>query len=289
MGYYARSFQDMVQPWLDAGWLRPRNRLIEMGAQEFYADPDEVRREVSGFLEGRGIGQRQIADTLGTGMPLIRRIYEALDVQYDAIDVDGAHGSTFFDLNAQRPPPGWCGAFDFVNNEGTIEHLVNPINDFHVAHDLAKVGGVIRHAFPLIGWREHGFLYPTTKFYAHMVGDNGYEVLRAAATIHDATPFDDPPFSTVTDQRGERSVHARHHQHLGRADLPEDSQQTIHDPCRSSDGAERRGHPRSPDPELRLSRTRSPHALMILFMIRVGWTLLPAAIVPEAVTGMLIP
>jgi hypothetical protein len=35
-----------------------------------------------------------------------------------------------------------------------------------------------------------------------MVGDNGYEVLRAAATMSASAPFDDPLFRQVTDQRG---------------------------------------------------------------------------------------
>jgi hypothetical protein len=79
-------------------------------------------------------------------------IYAALGIEYLAIDVDGACGSTFFDLNTFAAPAAWCSAFDFVNNEGTIEHLANPINGFHVAHDIAKVGAVIRHNFPLVGW-----------------------------------------------------------------------------------------------------------------------------------------
>src|SRR5262249_51059083 len=83
-----------------------------------------------------------------------------------------------------------------VNNEGTIEHLVNPINGFQVAHEMARVGGIIRHNGPLSGMREHGFMYPTAKFYAHMSGDNAYEVLRAAVRLTGApTPFDDPFFT----------------------------------------------------------------------------------------------
>jgi len=110
------------------------------------------------------------------------------------IDVDGAHGSTFFDLNTFATPPDWRGAFDFVNNEGTIEHLANPINGFHVAHDMAKVGGVIRHNFPMVGWTHHGLANLTPKFFAHLVG--AYEVLKAVATLSEPTPFDDALFTT---------------------------------------------------------------------------------------------
>jgi len=77
----------------------------------------------------------------------------------------------------------WRGAFDFVNNEGTIEHLVNPINGFQVAHELLKVEGIARHSIPLTGHRDHGLIYPTAKFYCCMLGDNQYELLRSEIQV----------------------------------------------------------------------------------------------------------
>jgi hypothetical protein len=83
---------------------------------------------------------------------------------------------------------------------------------------MVKVGGIVRHSFPLIGWREHGFFYPTTKFCAHMVGDNGYELLRAEASFNRHTLFEDAFFKLpagappVTDMWAEliyRKVHDR--------------------------------------------------------------------------------
>lgn len=99
-------------------------------------------------------------------------------------------------MNTFAAPAEWRGAFDFVNNEGTIEHLANPLNGFRVAHDIAKAGGVIRHNFPLVGWTQHGFANLTSKFYAHLIGDNAYEVLRAEVTLSEPTPFNDPLFTT---------------------------------------------------------------------------------------------
>jgi hypothetical protein len=51
-------------------------------------------------------------------------------------------------------------------SSSTIEHLACPINGFHVAHDMAKVGDVVRHNLPLIGWFQPGFVNLITKFYA---------------------------------------------------------------------------------------------------------------------------
>jgi hypothetical protein len=191
MGYTAFYFQHAVQHWFDEEWLKPGQRLIDFGSQEFFSDPAETRYAVTEFLRRQGLDLEP-----GEPLPSVKSIYAAAGIAYTAIDVDGAHGSTFFDLNTSATPSDWRGAFDFVNNEGTIEHLANPINGFHVAHDMARVGGVIRHNFPLIGWTEHGFTNPTTKFYAHLIGDNAYEVLMAVATVSEPTPFNDPIFST---------------------------------------------------------------------------------------------
>jgi len=199
MGLSTAYFSWNVQAWLDAGWLKLGSVFIDFGAQEFYADAAELRRELDSFLRKHGVAQDRIAAAVGNDMPMVRAIYEALGILYYSVDVDGAHGSAFFDLNSFAPPPYWENTFDFVNNEGTLEHLANPVNGFQVAHEIVKVGGVIRHNFPLIGWREHGFLYPTTKFYAHLCGDNGYEVLKAKAELSESEPFEDAFFKYVID------------------------------------------------------------------------------------------
>lgn len=197
MGYDHSYFSGWVHQWLAAGWLAKGHRLIEFGAQEFFAEPEATRCDVRQVLVDHGYDPVVADGIIGSGLPKVRSIYEALGIDYTAIDVDGACGSTFFDLNTHAAPSEWVGTFDFVNDEGTVEHLVNPINCFHVAHDLARVGGVIRHSFPLTGWRDHGFFYPTTKFCAHLVGDNGYEPLMAEVQFSKHTPFEDPLFKLI--------------------------------------------------------------------------------------------
>jgi hypothetical protein len=200
MAYNHAYFRFQVQAWLDAGWLKPGHKLIEFGSQEFHSDLEETRREIATFLGKHGLAPTVIEGVLGTGFPQIHLIFGMLGIEYSSIDVDGARGSAFFDLNTFATPPEWQGVFDFVNDEGTIEHLVNPINGFHVAHEMAKVGGIIRHSFPLIGWREHGFFYPTTKFCAHLAGDNAYEILRARVLLNEHTRFEDVFFKDVFDE-----------------------------------------------------------------------------------------
>lgn len=178
MGYTERTFPDVVERWFVAGWLRPGQRLIEFGAQEFYSSAGPTRAALRTFLKARGKADDAIEAALGpAGVPEVGAIYRLLGIDYAAIDVDRAHGAAYFDLNTFAAPDHWRGTFDFVNNEGTIEHLINPINGFHVAHELARPGAVIRHSIPLSGNQHHGFMYPTLKFYHRMIQANDYELL----------------------------------------------------------------------------------------------------------------
>jgi SAM-dependent methyltransferase len=201
MGYHAEYFPTHVAHWLDQGWLFPGARLIEFGAQEFYCDPQAARERARAFLLARGKSEAEITDAIGrSGTLPVADVYRALGIDYLAIDVDGAYGSTFFDLNTFAPPPEWVGRFDMVNNEGTIEHLINPINGFQVAHELIKPGGVARHSVPLAGWWDHGLFHPTSSFYLALLNENRYELLEASAAAQPARPWDDQLFK-LADRR----------------------------------------------------------------------------------------
>jgi hypothetical protein len=186
MGYAPAYFSDHVAKWMCDGWLPKGGRLIDFGAQEFHGDPDEARERTREFLASRGMSETEIVEAIGRrGKLEVASVYHAIGIDYVAIDVDGSHGSTFFDLNTFAPPPEWIGAFDMINNEGTIEHLVNPINGFQVAHEFLKVGGVARHSMPLSGWSDHGLFHPTSGFYEAMLNENRYELLESRGEVRE--------------------------------------------------------------------------------------------------------
>ena len=101
MGYNQFYFLHLVQSWFDAGWLKPQQRLMEFGAQEFHSDLQETRREVGNFLSKHGLAPTVIGGVIGKGFPRIHLVYDMLGIEYSSIDVDGAHGSVFFDLNGR--------------------------------------------------------------------------------------------------------------------------------------------------------------------------------------------
>jgi SAM-dependent methyltransferase len=166
MGYRENYFSQRVRNWQDFGWLPTGGRLIDFGAQAFAGDPVEIRTDLS---------------ILGIELdrPTVREAYRALGIDYVAIDVEPVEGALYFDLNSQAPPPEWLGAFDMVNNEGTIEHLANPMNGLQVAHDLVKVGGVVHHSMPMFGHRKHGLFNATPKLWSELMLANNYQPLQA--------------------------------------------------------------------------------------------------------------
>src|SRR5262245_40726907 len=125
MGYAPLYFSFAVERWLTKGWLKAGHRLVDFGSQVFDGDPEETRRLVFAFLQARGAK----LESNGDALPSVRSVWAAIGVRYESIDVDG-NASRFFDLNTFATPADWRGDFDFVNNEGTIEHLANPINGF---------------------------------------------------------------------------------------------------------------------------------------------------------------
>jgi SAM-dependent methyltransferase len=195
VAYSENYFSQRVRHWQAQGWLPQGGRLIDFGAQVLHGDPAVIRGELA---------------TLGISLdrPTVADVYRALGVDYIAIDVDGSNGSLFFDLNTQAPPADWIGAFDMVNNEGTIEHLANPMNGLHVAHDLVKVGGVVCHSAPMVGHRKHGLFNPTPKMWSNLMLANRYQQLEALIDFQE----DDPSFGytdfTVRDRTGKHTSRA---------------------------------------------------------------------------------
>ena len=166
VGYSKYYFESHVRRWIESGWIPERGSLLDFGSQAFTGEPEETKQSIRRFLQWRNIDQQP---------ETIAEIYALIGIDYQRVDVDGA--STYADLNIDSVPDDFRGRFDFVNNEGTIEHLANPINGFRFAHDAVKVGGVVKHSMPVGGWYGHGLFYATPKFYQLLIEANGYEFL----------------------------------------------------------------------------------------------------------------
>jgi hypothetical protein len=203
MGYAADYFDARVRSWIATGWLPRPGKVAEFGAQEFHGDQAEAKRITGQFLSGLGVPDARIEEVCSAPGPLsIGKVYRAFEIDYVALDLERARDVHAFDLNCFAPPLEWRMAFDLVNNEGTIEHLINPINGFHVAHELLKIGGVAVHSIPLTGYADHGLMQPTVKFYERLIGVNGYDLLLAEISIGHSQPDLAARRFALRDQRG---------------------------------------------------------------------------------------
>ena len=96
-----------------------------------------------------------------------------------AVDYSDYEGADFiFDLNSRDAfPEELKGAFDYVINGGTIEHVFDIAAAMTNITQMVKPGGIVMHISPSEMWPNHGFysISPTcfTDFYA----TNNYDVL----------------------------------------------------------------------------------------------------------------
>jgi hypothetical protein len=137
---------------------------MELGSQDFRCPQ---RNLVIALFKafGRSVTDPELlSTTLETRKPA-RLLYEALDIQYDCVDVDGQAGSVVLDLNFDPAPEAYWGKYGLVTNHGTSEHILNQYNVFKTMHDFARPGGLLVHAVPFTVHLEHGFFNYQPNFF----------------------------------------------------------------------------------------------------------------------------
>jgi hypothetical protein len=162
------------------GILSPGCSIVEFGAQEVNGDPEAIRCAVLDIA--KHLGKKVEVAPLRAPVDM-SAMYRLLGFEHKAIDVNYLHGSDFFDLNTERVPESDRGRYDWVNNEGTTEHVINQMNALCAAHDYCKSGGHMTHSVPVIGWVDHGLMNATPKFWALLAGANDYKMVSARFVV----------------------------------------------------------------------------------------------------------
>lgn len=164
--------------------------LLDVGSQNlFNLQPDAVRA----FVRRYGAPASMSSDELGreiqrisyfsTPRPGERTTYlsELFDLTpsifYTSYDVCPALKTEIFDLNAEDLPSHYRNRFDVVMNCGTTEHVINQMNSYKVMHEATKVGGVLFHQLPSVGWLDHGYYTYHETFFTDLISANGYELV----------------------------------------------------------------------------------------------------------------
>jgi hypothetical protein len=165
----------------ERGLLKPGDRVLDIGASYLY---DLTAEDVVRFC--RRFGQdaaSDVADDLaersrvrpGRQKLFLSELMRVAGFDYTSYDVCPGEDTIVFDLNREEMPAGDRGCYDLVLNFGTSEHVINQVNTFKVMHDALRVGGVLFHQSPSIGWVDHGYFAYHPRFFEDLKLANSYD------------------------------------------------------------------------------------------------------------------
>jgi hypothetical protein len=146
--------------------------IADFGAQQFHTGQHE---DFARFARHFG---KTVGDLPPAGPQFFTgTLFTQLGFRYVSFDVIDAPFVRRFDLNTDRVPWRFKGAFDLVLNFGTTEHVMSQFNAFRVIHDLCREGGLIYSFFVQEGCNGHGIVHYTDAFLRHLIAANRYEVI----------------------------------------------------------------------------------------------------------------
>jgi hypothetical protein len=168
----------------DAYALTDIRAVCDLGQQELFDGG-------SGFFDSACRRFAELCGMPGTDLTRCRSsaaLWHALGRRIVSIDVVGAgEDFRYLDLNHDTTPVDLRGAFDFVTNIGTSEHILNQLNVLQVVHDLTKCGGVMAHAVPTGGYCGHGFFNYNLKLFTTLAKANEYDCLDTWIAVEEET------------------------------------------------------------------------------------------------------
>ena len=179
----------MVHVMEKYGVLAAGRKILDFGSSNLYsARADEItafvrrhnpkpRADLDAWAERLAAGSQTDAAGTPLNQSFAGELFEEAGMGYDAIDIAIGYKTTVVDLNTQRLPPHMVAAYDSVINFGTSEHILNQMNVFATVHAATKVGGMIMHSVPSVGYVDHGYFCYTSRFFFDLAGYNQYEVV----------------------------------------------------------------------------------------------------------------
>jgi hypothetical protein len=134
-----------------------------------------MRHPIAGGLNGAWLGE----------------LLERMGCEYAAYDIFEGYMTTLFDLNRSAVPPIHRGYFDVAINCGTTEHVLNQLNSFRVIHDAVRIGGLMYHSLPMVGYLDHGYFNYNPRLFIEIAQANEYEII----TLNYSDPQNAPQFA----------------------------------------------------------------------------------------------
>jgi hypothetical protein len=183
------SIPEILDVLAVCGTAAPR-RVLDIGTQNVLCcTPPEVvgfiRRfndvwdaeDLAIYAEVFAAGSAYRPETGTVGGAWLGDLLTRAGMEYVAYDIFDGHRTTVFDLNTGSVPVASRASFDLVLNCGTTEHIINQYNCLKVIHDATRVGGVMYHAVPMVGYLNHGYFTYTPVLFRDLAAANDYEIL----------------------------------------------------------------------------------------------------------------
>lgn len=158
----------------DRGTFKPGGSLLEIGEANWYGDfdpqliVDQQSNESDRLLTLDAIARED-------SFALAQMIYRATikNASGDAIDYCGTDRAARRDLNVRYEDGP---TYDVVINNGTAEHIFNIGQVFESMHRATKIGGVMIHEAPFVGWVDHGFYSLQPTLFYDLARANNYRI-----------------------------------------------------------------------------------------------------------------
>lgn len=118
-----------------------------------------------------------------------RALYQAIygPHHYTAVDLALGPGRICADLNR---PLNLGRMFSATINNGTSEHIFDQAKVFRFLHDHTRVGGIMVHWTPSLGFSDHGFFNAQPGLFFSLAAANGYKIRHLElAGLRDSYPL----------------------------------------------------------------------------------------------------
>jgi hypothetical protein len=166
--------------------IPPQPDVLELGEANWYGDV-EVGQLVGDIQERCG-KERQTEllrrlEVLFSNLSVDGAYFDIAKVFYKtfldyrsitAIDLHGTPSALRYNLNE---PVSMDRQFHVVINTGTAEHVFNVFQFFRTVHECTCPGGLMIHAFPFMGWLDHGFYNFNPTLIADLAAANQYVLM----------------------------------------------------------------------------------------------------------------
>lgn len=163
-------------------------KILDLGSSNLYGAPmseiiDFVRKynpkpraDLDAWAGSLASRSGNAEDGQPRNQAFVGELLEAAGMIYDAIDIADGYKTTIVDLNSAPLPRRMKSFYDTVINCGTSEHILNQFNTFKAVHDATKVGGIILHQVPSVGYTDHCYFCYTSRFFCDLAGYNQYSI-----------------------------------------------------------------------------------------------------------------